>query len=54
MNSLVRTVIIVVLVLMLIGSLPTWGYSGSWGYFPAGGLGTVLLVLIILVLIGKI
>jgi hypothetical protein len=54
MNSLARTIIIVILILMLIGSLPTWGYSANWGYFPAGGLGTVLVVLIILLLLGKL
>ncbi len=53
MNSLARTVIIVVLILLLIGSLPTWGF-GNWGYYPAGGLGTVLLILVILVLLGKL
>ena len=39
---------------MLIGSLPTWGYSSSWGPYPAGGLGTILVVLIILILLGKL
>jgi hypothetical protein len=54
MNSLARTILIVVLVLLLIGSLPVYGFNSGWGYGPAGGLGTVLVILIILVLIGKL
>lgn len=54
MNSTVRTVLIVILVLFLIGSLPTWGYSAGWGYFPSGGLGLVLLIVIILLVLGKL
>ncbi|HWE04305.1 MAG TPA: DUF3309 family protein [Tepidisphaeraceae bacterium] len=54
MNGLARTIIIVVLILMLIGSLPTWGYSNGWGWAPSGGLGTILIILIILVLLGKL
>ena len=53
MNGLVRTIIIVVLILMLIGSLPSLGFV-QWGYGPAGGLGTILLILIILILLGKL
>ncbi|MBG0799900.1 DUF3309 domain-containing protein [Methylocystis sp. L43] len=47
------TVIIVILILMLIGVLPTWSHSASWGYVPSGMLGTILIVLVILVLLGK-
>ncbi len=47
------TVIIVILILMLIGVLPTWSHSASWGYAPSGMLGTILIVLVILVLLGK-
>ena len=47
------TILIVVLILMLLGALPTWGHSRSWGYGPTGGLGVVLLVIIILVLTGR-
>jgi hypothetical protein len=54
MNSIVRTVIIVFLILMLIGSLPTWGYSSGWGAYPAGGLGLVLIIVVILLLLGKL
>lgn len=48
------TILIIVLVLLLIGALPTWSHSRSWGYFPSGGLGLVLVILIILLLLGKI
>ena len=48
------TILLVVLVLLLLGALPTWPYSGGWGYGPSGALGTVLVVLLILVLIGRI
>jgi hypothetical protein len=54
MDKTMRLVLIVVLLLLLIGSLPAWPYSAGWGYYPSGGLGTVLLVLIILLLLGKI
>ncbi len=48
------TILIVVLILLLIGALPTWGHSRSWGYFPSGGLGLVLLIVIILLLMGRL
>jgi hypothetical protein len=48
------TILIIILILMLIGVLPTWPHSKSWGYYPSGGLGLVLLILIILLLLGKI
>jgi hypothetical protein len=48
------TVILVVLVLMLLGALPTYPYSASWGYFPSSILGTVLLVWLILLLVGRV
>ena len=47
-------IIVVVLVLLLLGALPTWGHSRSWGYAPSGGLGTVLLIVIILYALGYI
>jgi hypothetical protein len=49
-----RTIVIVLLVLLLLGALPTWPYSGGWGYYPSGGLGLVLLVVIVLLLLGRI
>ena len=54
MNGAARTILIVVLVLLLIGLLPTWGYSSGFGYYPSGGLGLVVLVLLILLVMGKI
>jgi Protein of unknown function (DUF3309) len=48
------TVLVILLVLLLIGALPTWPHSRSWGYGPTGGLGLVLVILIILLLLGKI
>ena len=48
------TILLVILILALIGSLPTWGYSGGWGYYPSGGLGLVILILVILLVMGRI
>ena len=48
------TVLVVFLVLLLVGALPTWPYSSGWGYFPSGGLGLVLLIVLILALTGRI
>jgi Protein of unknown function (DUF3309) len=48
------TILIIVLVLFLVGALPTWPHSQSWGYFPSGGLGLVLLVVVILLVTGRI
>lgn len=48
------TILLIVLVILLVGALPTWGYSRSWGYFPTGGLGLVLVIVLILVLMGRI
>jgi hypothetical protein len=48
------TILLILLVLLLVGALPTWPYSGGWGYFPSGGLGLVLIVLLVLVLSGRL
>ena len=48
------TVLLILLILLLLGAIPTWPHSRSWGYYPSGGLGLVLLILIILVLLGHI
>lgn len=48
------TILLIILVLLLIGALPTWGHSRSWGYIPSGGLGLVLVIVLILVLMGRI
>jgi Protein of unknown function (DUF3309) len=50
----VATILLIVLVLLLIGALPSWPYSSGWGYYPSGGLGIVLLVLLILFLTGRL
>jgi hypothetical protein len=47
-------ILIIILVLILVGALPTWPHSKSWGYYPSGGLGLVLLIVIILLLMGRI
>ena len=46
--------LVILLVLLLVGAVPAWPYSRSWGYFPSGGLGLVLLILIILLLTGRL
>ena len=48
------TILLVVLILMLLGALPTWGHSRNWGVMPSGGLGLVLLIVIVLLLMGRI
>ena len=48
------TSLIIVLVLLLIGAIPRWSHSSSWGYFPSGGLGIVLIIVLVLVLMGRI
>ena len=48
------TILVIILILLLIGALPTWPYSMGWGYFPSGGLGLILLIIIILALAGRI
>jgi hypothetical protein len=48
------TVLIIILILVLIGAMPRWGYSKGWGYFPSGFIGIVLVILIILLLMGRI
>jgi hypothetical protein len=48
------TILLIVLILMLLGALPTWPHSKNWGYYPSGGLGLVLGILIVLLLLGRI
>jgi len=48
------TLLIIVLILLLVGALPTWPHSSGWGYYPSGGLGLVLLILIIFMLLGRV
>ena len=51
---MIGTIIIVLLILALIGALPTWGHSRSWGYYPSGGLGLIIVIVLVLLLLGKI
>jgi Protein of unknown function (DUF3309) len=50
----IGTILLIILILMLVGALPTWPHSRSWGYGPTGGLGLVVIILIVLLLMGKI
>src|SRR4029077_6971854 len=52
-GRLMRTILLLILILLLIGALPAWPYSTGWGYYPSGGLGLILLILIILALTGR-
>jgi hypothetical protein len=49
-----RTVLLIILIILLLGALPTWPYSSGWGYYPSGGLGLILLILLILALMGRL
>ncbi|WGJ15699.1 DUF3309 family protein [Methylocapsa sp. D3K7] len=51
---MLSTILVVLLILLLIGALPTWPYSASWGYAPGGLLGTVLVVVVVLALMGRL
>jgi hypothetical protein len=48
------TILLIILILLLLGAIPTWPHSRNWGYYPSGGLGLVLVILIILLLLGRI
>ncbi len=48
------TVLLIILILLLVGALPAWPYSSGWGYWPSGGLGLILLIVIILALMGRV
>jgi hypothetical protein len=49
-----RLILLIILIVLLLGALPTWPYSAGWGYYPSGGLGLVLVILLILALMGRI
>jgi hypothetical protein len=49
-----RTILLIILIILLIGALPSWPYSTGWGYYPSGGVGLILLIVIILALLGRI
>jgi hypothetical protein len=48
------TILLIILILLLIGALPSWPYTSAWGYYPSGGIGLVLLIIIILLVMGRI
>jgi hypothetical protein len=48
------TILLIILILILVGALPTWPYSSGWGYYPSGGVGLVLIIILILLLLGRI
>ena len=49
-----QLILLIIIIILLIGAMPTWPYSSGWGYYPAGGLGTILIILLILALVGVI
>jgi uncharacterized membrane protein YkgB len=51
---LLGTILIIILILALVGALPTWGHSRSWGYLPSGGLGLILVIVVVLLLMGRL
>jgi hypothetical protein len=53
-GGLMGTILLIILILLLVGALPTWPHSSGWGYYPSGGLGLILLIVIILLLMGRI
>jgi hypothetical protein len=48
------TIVLVILVLLVLGALPTWPYSSGWGYYPSSGLGLILVILVVLVVMGRV
>jgi hypothetical protein len=53
-EGVMSTILLVILILLLVGALPTWPYSSGWGYYPSGGLGLIVLILVILVVTGRL
>jgi hypothetical protein len=51
---MLSTILLIVLIAALVGALPTWRYSNGWGYYPSGGLGAILVIVILLMLLGRI
>jgi hypothetical protein len=49
-----RLILFIIIIVLVIGALPSWPYSAGWGYYPAGGLGTILIILLVLALLGII
>ena len=52
--KMMRTILLIILIILLLGALPTWPYSTGWGYYPSGGLGLILVIVLILWLMGKL
>jgi hypothetical protein len=50
----IGTILLIILILILLGALPTWPYSSGWGYYPSGGVGVIVVILLILVVMGRI
>jgi hypothetical protein len=50
----VSTILLIILIIVLLGALPTWPYSSGWGYYPSGGIGLILLIVIVLLVLGRI
>jgi len=48
------TILVIILIVLLLGALPTWPYSAGWGYYPSGGLGVLLLIVVVLMLMGRV
>ncbi len=51
---MIRTLLLIILIILIIGALPTWPYSAGWGYYPSGGAGVLLIVLIVLLVLGVV
>ena len=51
---MLRTLLLIILILLLIGALPTWPYSAGWGYYPSGGAGAILVILVVLIVFGAL
>jgi hypothetical protein len=52
--NVMGTVLVILIILLLVGALPTWPYSSGWGYYPSGGLGLILIIIIVLALMGRL
>lgn len=53
-RAMLSTILVIILILLLIGALPTWPYSAGWGYYPGGGIGLILIIVVVLALAGRI
>jgi hypothetical protein len=53
-TAMLGTILIIILILLLIGALPSWPYSGGWGYYPSGGAGLILIIVVVLLIAGRI